>query len=76
MQQEGKEMETTEVKYPDIEVELSGSDGNAFMVLGKVGQALSRAGVSNAEKKAFQNEAMSGDYDHLLRTCMKWVTVL
>jgi hypothetical protein len=25
--------------------------------------------------RQFQTEATSGDYDHLLRTCMKWVEV-
>jgi len=62
-------------KYPEIEVQLTGQDGNAFMILGLVGQALRRAGVSDEERKAFQTEATSGDYHHLLATAMKWVTV-
>ena len=65
----------TEIKYPNITVELVGQDGNAFMVMGKVSQALRRAGVPENERKDFQNEAMSGDYDHLLQTCMKWVNI-
>jgi hypothetical protein len=31
--------------------------------------------VGAAERAAFQAEATSGDYDHLLQTCMKWVDV-
>ena len=68
-------MSNNEVKYPEIEVELSGSDGNAFAVIGKVANALRRKGVSTADRAAFQKEATSGDYDNVLATCMKWVTV-
>ncbi|WP_296203920.1 hypothetical protein [uncultured Hyphomicrobium sp.] len=62
-------------KYPDITVELTGSDGNAFAVLGKVRKALRQAGLRDDEIKKFSDEAMAGDYDHLLRTCMRWVNV-
>jgi len=64
-----------EVKYPDIKVMLSESDGNSFAVLGVVRKALKRAGVSPEEVKEFQKEALSGTYDHLLRACMRWVDV-
>lgn len=60
-------------KYPDVFVPLVGRDGNAFSILGRVTQALRKAGVSNDEKDAFVGEATSGDYDHLLRTVVKWV---
>lgn len=62
-------------KYPDIEVELVGQDGNAFLILGKVQKALRRAGVSEEEVKQYYNEATAGDYNHLLRTTMEWVEV-
>lgn len=62
-------------KYPDIKVKLTGRDGNAFAILGAVISALRRAGVPKEEQNAFQEEATSGDYDHLLQTCMKWVEV-
>ena len=63
-------------KFPEIEVQLTGNDGNAFAVLGTVQKALKRGGVEKEDIDAFMNEAMSGDYDHLLQTCMKTVTVL
>jgi len=63
------------VKYPEIEVQLVGQDGNAFMILGLVQKALRRAGVSQEEISEFHAEATSGDYYHLLQTAMKWVTV-
>src|SRR5712671_2458826 len=59
------------IKYPDIAVTLVGRDGNAFAVLGSVQGALRRAGVPQEEIDEFYAEAMSGDYDHLLRTCME-----
>lgn len=65
-----------EVKYPNIKVQLSGEDGNAFVVIGRTTRALRRAGVPDAEVDAFRDEAMAGDYDHLLQTAMRWVDVL
>jgi len=62
-------------KYPDIEVQLVGNDGNAFSIIGAVSKALKRANVPIEEVKLFQEEAMSGDYDNVLRTCMNWVDV-
>ena len=62
-------------KYPHVKVQLSGQDGNGFLVMGRVAQAMRRAKVDRLEIEVFKNEAMSGDYDHLLQTCMKWVDV-
>lgn len=62
-------------KYPNVAVELSGQDGNAFAIVGRVQRALRRAGVPGSEIDEFRTEAMAGDYDHLLRTCMRWVEV-
>lgn len=67
--------EPTTPKYPDIEVQLSGEDGNAFAVMGAVTRALRRAGVPTDEVDEFRREAMSGDYDNVLRTAMRWVEV-
>ena len=63
-------------KFPEIEVTLTGADGNAFAILGTVKKALKESGMVTPEEiKAFMDEATSGDYDHLLQTCMFWVTV-
>lgn len=57
-------------------VKLSGTDGNAFAVLGKVSTALRRHGhMTSDEIEEFMADAMSGDYDHLLRVCMDYVDV-
>ena len=61
-------------KY-DIQVQLIGKDGNAFAVMGSVQRALRKAGASKEEINQYLKEAMSGDYDNLLRTTMDWVEV-
>lgn len=66
---------TTGPRYPEAVAQLSGQDGNAFEVLATVRRALRRAGAPADELEAFQNEAMSGDYDNVLQTAMRWVTV-
>lgn len=58
--------------HPEVSVQLTGSDGNAFAILGAVSKALRRAG---ADSKEFIAEATAGDYDHLLVTAMRWVDV-
>lgn len=62
-------------KYDNIEVELTGEDGNAFAIMGRVSSALRRNGVSKSEIDEYVKESMSGDYDNLLRTAVKWVSV-
>lgn len=61
-----------EPKYPDVAVQLSGEDGNAFAIMGRCTKAARRAGVEKPDLDQFREECMSGDYDHLLQTCMKW----
>lgn len=62
-------------KYPDVEIELTGHDGNAGAIMGTVARALQRSGVSRDEIDQYRKQSMSGDYDNLLRTAMEWVTV-
>lgn len=57
-----------------IKVKLIGNDGNAFAILGAVQKALKDHGRSDLVDE-FLKEAMSGDYDHLLQTCCKYVEV-
>ena len=63
------------MKYPNITVRLVGDDGNAFYILGKVQKALKRNNIPEEEIDKFMEEAKSGDYNHLLNTCMEWVNV-
>lgn len=59
-------------KFPDVHVQLTGENGNAFAIIGAVKKALERAGHREAAAE-FMTEAMSGDYDHLLQTAMAYV---
>ena len=63
------------VRYPDLNVKLSGLDGNAFVLLAAVTNGLRLYGVNQAEINLFYAEATASDYDALLRTCMAWVNV-
>jgi len=63
------------VRYPEVKVRLTGKDGNALAIVGRVKNALLEAGVSKEEADEFVKEALSGDYDHLLQTVMRWVEV-
>ena len=58
----------------DVKVKLVGTDGNAFALMGKVVKALRKGGHSDLVAE-FRKEAISGDYDHLLQTCMDYVDV-
>lgn len=62
-------------KYPEITVKLIGENSNAFNILGICLRAMRQAGLSQEECEAFQAEATSGNYDHLLATCMEWFNV-
>ena len=58
------------------QVELTGRDGNAFVIIGACIKAMRRSGW-NAEKIAdVQKEMTSGNYDHLLATAMKHFDVV
>jgi hypothetical protein len=63
------------VKYPEIEVQLTGQDGNAFAIMGAVSNALRKGGVTKDKINEYTTQSMSGDYDNLLRTAMEWVSV-
>lgn len=56
--------------YPDVAVQLTGTDGNAFAIIGRVSQALAGAGHPTDQ---FTAEATAGDYEHLLRTVLRYV---
>ena len=65
----------SEIKYPNITVNIIGQNGNAFCILGICKRAMERAKLPQTEIDSFMSEAMSGDYDHLLQTVMAWFVV-
>lgn len=66
----------SECKYPDVQVELSGQDGNVFVIIGRVGRALKKAGIPREEIDEFYatvNKAKS--YEEALNIVMATVDV-
>lgn len=62
-------------KFPHVEVQLTGRDGNAYVIMGAVVSAMRTAGCTPEDIETYQVESMVGDYDHLLRVAMQTVTV-
>jgi hypothetical protein len=48
-----------------IEIDLTGPDGNAFVLIGKAGSLAKQLGL---DKDTIQKEMMSGNYEHLVNT--------
>lgn len=67
--------EDTGPLYPEIEVELTGTDSHPFSIIFEVTKALKAAKVPLAKCTEFREEALSGDYNHVIQTAMRWVTV-
>jgi hypothetical protein len=65
----------SEPKYPNVEVQLTGRDGNAFGIIGRCMKVAKDNGVDKAEISKFVEECQSGDYQHLLRTVQEWFSV-
>ncbi len=52
-------------KQTGIEIDLTGPDGNAFVLIGKAGNLAKQLGLDKAK---IQAEMMKGDYEHLVNT--------
>lgn len=65
----------TEIKYPHIKVNIIGQNGNAFCILGICQRAMEQANCTQQEIDAFNEEAKSGDYNHLIATVMNYFDV-
>ena len=50
----------------EIVIDLTGPDGNAFVLLGKAKSFAKQLGMNGVEAEALINDMMSGDYEHLL----------
>ena len=65
------------MKGPDNKptVKLIDTDGNAFVIIGRVRSALLKAGGDKEYVDQYLKEAMFGDYDNLLCVTMDYVNV-
>lgn len=50
-------------------------DGNAFAVMGATMDALQKAGNEQNVIDSYRQEAMNGDYDHLLQVTMAYINL-
>ena len=51
-----------------IEIDLTGPDGNAFVILGLAKRLCKEFGMTKTYEKDLLNEMMSGDYENLIQT--------
>jgi hypothetical protein len=58
----------TQIVNKKIKLSLVGQDGNAFALLGVFRRQARKEGWTKEEMDTVLNEAMNGDYDHLLAT--------
>jgi hypothetical protein len=67
---------TNEFSTPltDAVVQLTGEDGNAFAILGSVRRAILHSNHPELAEQ-FLQEATASDYDNVLMSCMRYVTV-
>jgi len=56
-------------------LDLSGPEGNAFVVLGRM-RSLIKQVYDKETADEYYAEAVSGDYENLLRTTNKWVELV
>jgi hypothetical protein len=71
-------MTTTNIEFPDIDVQLTGNDGNVFAIIGAVNKALRRSGdpAAVARQETFTADAMSCEsYDAVIQLAMRTVNV-
>jgi hypothetical protein len=62
-------------EHPDVEVQLTGTDGNVFSLAGKVELALKRAGHYDAAAQLFSRLDECQSYDEALQLFMRIVHV-
>ena len=59
-------------KYPEVQFQLVGIDGNAFSILGTAQKFARKAGLSKEQIEEYVNEATSGDYNNVISTTMNY----
>jgi len=65
------EIEEAVEEYGKGTCKLVGADGNAFAIIGRVRRSLKIQGWPDDKLSLVQDEMMSSDYDHLIRTAFE-----
>lgn len=59
-----------------LKIDLRSPQGNAMAIVASTDSALKDEGVSSAERKAYIKEALSGNYENVLRTTSRWILLV
>jgi hypothetical protein len=63
-------------RFAQVQVQLSGQDGNVFAIMGRVIRALRKDGATQSDIDEFVSEVTrAGTYDEALLIVMQWVNV-
>jgi len=62
--------------YPNINVTLNETHGNASEIIFRVASEFEKNSVPNNEIRKFIKEATQKDYVNLLQVCMRWVNIV
>ncbi len=61
-------IKSKETKSKGIEIDLTGPDGNAYVILGLAKRLCKEFGMTKQYEKDLLDEMMSGDYENLIQT--------
>lgn len=70
-----KTWETVAIPTKRAKVKLTGTDGNAFALIGLCVKAAKKAGYTAEQIQAFKDECFYGNNGYALNTCVKWFEV-
>ena len=62
--------------YPNVNVSLDGTYGNASEIIMRVTNEMIISGVPDKERRKFISEATEKDYLNLMVVCMRWVNLV
>ena len=63
-------------RFAQVQVQLSGEDGNVFAIMGRVIRAIRKDGATQSDIDEFVAEVtQAGSYDEALSIVMQWVNV-
>ena len=64
-----------EPAFPNVEIDIKGPSGNAFVIISIIMTKLSEIGKSEEEIEKVKKDMMSSNYEHLLEVASKYVSI-
>ena len=59
--------------FESVHLDITGKDGNAFVIMGVVLDCLRQAGYSKNELDKIRDDMISGDYENLCNIAQKYI---